>query len=55
VVLGGTLGPRIQIDLRERIDLYSGLRSTRLYHAADTPLKDRAAGEIDLLIGFSAC
>jgi 3-isopropylmalate dehydrogenase len=39
-----------QIDLRERLDLYCGLRPMHLYHAADTPLKDVQAGEIDLLI-----
>jgi 3-isopropylmalate dehydrogenase len=39
-----------QIDLRERLDLYCGLRPVRLYHAEDTPLKNRGAGEIDLLI-----
>jgi 3-isopropylmalate dehydrogenase len=39
-----------QIDLRERLDLYCGLRPVRLYHPADTPLKRYAAGEIDLVI-----
>jgi 3-isopropylmalate dehydrogenase len=39
-----------QIDLRERLDLYAGLRPIRLYHANDTPLKRRVAGEIDLLL-----
>jgi 3-isopropylmalate dehydrogenase len=39
-----------QLDLRERLDLYCGLRPVRLYHASDTPLKRSAAGEIDLLI-----
>ena len=39
-----------QLDLRERLDLFCGLRPIRLYHAADTPLKRYAAGEIDLLI-----
>ncbi|MBI1763194.1 MAG: isocitrate/isopropylmalate dehydrogenase family protein [Acidobacteria bacterium] len=39
-----------QIDLRERLDLYCGLRPVRLYHAQDTPLKKYAAGEIDLLL-----
>lgn len=39
-----------QIDLRERLDLYCGLRPARLYHARDTPLKKYDAGEIDLLI-----
>lgn len=39
-----------QIDLRERLDLYIGLRPVRLYHAGDTPLKSRAAGSIDFVI-----
>jgi 3-isopropylmalate dehydrogenase len=39
-----------QLDLRERLDLYCGLRPIRLYHADDSPLKSAAAGEIDLLI-----
>jgi 3-isopropylmalate dehydrogenase len=39
-----------QIDLRERLDLYCGLRPIRLYHANDTPLKSLSAGEIDLLL-----
>lgn len=44
-----------QIDLRERLDLYAGLRPIRLYHAQDTPLKDYGAGEIDLLIVRENC
>jgi 3-isopropylmalate dehydrogenase len=39
-----------QIDLRERLDLYAGLRPVRLYHVNDTPLKRFGPGEIDLLI-----
>jgi 3-isopropylmalate dehydrogenase len=39
-----------QLDLRERLDLYCGLRPIRLYHEADTPLKKYRAGDIDLLI-----
>jgi 3-isopropylmalate dehydrogenase len=39
-----------QIDLRERLDTYSGLRPIRLYHEQDTPLKGRKAGAIDLLL-----
>lgn len=39
-----------QLDLRERLDLYCGLRPALLYHANDTPLKKYDAGEIDLLI-----
>jgi 3-isopropylmalate dehydrogenase len=39
-----------QIDLREQLDLYGGLRPVRLYHPADTPLKGYQASEIDLVI-----
>jgi 3-isopropylmalate dehydrogenase len=40
-----------QIDLRERLQLYCGLRPIRLYHAADTPLKPfTQSGEIDFVI-----
>lgn len=39
-----------QLDLRERLDLYLGLRPVRLYHPNDTPLKPEVAGQIDLLI-----
>jgi 3-isopropylmalate dehydrogenase len=44
-----------QIDLRERLDLYCGLRPIRLYHADDTPLKNYQAGEIDFLIVRENC
>jgi 3-isopropylmalate dehydrogenase len=39
-----------QLDLREQLNLYCGLRPLRLFHAADSPLKFAAGGEIDLLI-----
>lgn len=39
-----------QVDLRERLDLYNGLRPIRLYHANHTPLKKYQAGEIDFVI-----
>jgi 3-isopropylmalate dehydrogenase len=39
-----------QIDLREQLDLYCGLRPIRLYHANDTLLKGVAAGDIDLVL-----
>lgn len=39
-----------QIDLRERLDLYCGLRPVYLYHAADTPLKNYGTGAIDMLL-----
>jgi len=39
-----------QIDLRERLDLYCGLRPIRLYHESHTPLKGFRAGDIDFVI-----
>ncbi|MCI0423959.1 MAG: isocitrate/isopropylmalate dehydrogenase family protein [Acidobacteria bacterium] len=39
-----------QIDIREKLDLYCGLRPIRLYHEHHTPLKKYKAGEIDFLI-----
>lgn len=39
-----------QLDIREQLDLYAGIRPVRLYHADDTPLKGYAAGELELLI-----
>ncbi len=39
-----------QIDLREEMELYCGLRPVHLYHANDTPLKGYGPGEIDFAI-----
>ncbi len=39
-----------QLDLREKLGLYCGLRPVYLYHPSDTPLKGYQAGEIDLVI-----
>lgn len=39
-----------QLDLRERLELYGGVRPIRLYHADDTPLKGYSAGEIDFVL-----
>lgn len=39
-----------QIDLREQLDLYAGVRPIRLYHASHSPLKGYGAGEIDFVI-----
>ena len=50
---GRELSP--QLDLRERLDLYAGLRPIRLYHAQDTPLKRYGAGEIDMVIVRENC
>jgi 3-isopropylmalate dehydrogenase len=44
-----------QIDLREQLDLYAGVRPIRLYHAADCPLKGCDAGEIDFVIVRENC
>lgn len=50
VRLPGGLEIAIQLDLRERLELYAGLRPIRLYHPDHTPLKGYAAGEIDFLL-----
>ncbi|HYE75338.1 MAG TPA: isocitrate/isopropylmalate dehydrogenase family protein [Blastocatellia bacterium] len=39
-----------QIDLREWLDLYCGLRPIKLYHKHHSPLKNYEAGEIDFVI-----
>ncbi len=39
-----------QIDIREKLDLYLGLRPIRLIHESLSPLKGYAAGEIDFLL-----
>jgi len=39
-----------QLDLRERLDLYCGLRPVRLFHPQDSPLRARKAHAIDLLL-----
>jgi 3-isopropylmalate dehydrogenase len=39
-----------QLDLRERLELYAGMRPVYLYHPNDSPLRNRAAGGIDLLL-----
>ena len=39
-----------QIDIREQLDLYCGLRPVHLYHKDHSPLKGLRGGEIDLLI-----
>ncbi len=39
-----------QIDLRERFQLYNGLRPIRLYNETHSPLKGYGAGEIDFVI-----
>lgn len=44
----GTTSP--QSELRERLDLYCGLRPVRLYRGTDSPLKGYSTGAIDLMI-----
>jgi len=39
-----------QLDLRERLELYAGMRPVYLYHPNDSPLRARMAGAIDLLL-----
>ncbi len=39
-----------QLDLREKLDLYCGLRPIYLFHADDCPLKGYETGEIDFVI-----
>lgn len=39
-----------QLDIRERLDLYCGLRPIHLFHSRDSPLRDRAQGSIDFLL-----
>ncbi len=39
-----------QLDLRERLDLYCGLRPVYLFHPLDSPLRDRAGGSIDIML-----
>jgi len=39
-----------QLDLRERLDLYCGLRPIHLFHPDDSPLRGKTAGSIDFLL-----
>jgi 3-isopropylmalate dehydrogenase len=39
-----------QIDLREKLDLYCGVRPIYLWHGEDSPLRGRKAGDIDLVM-----
>lgn len=39
-----------QIDIREELDLYQGIRPVRLYQDSLTPLKGKRAGEIDFVL-----
>jgi 3-isopropylmalate dehydrogenase len=44
-----------QIDLREKLDLYNGVRPIKLYHPEHTPLKGRAVGSIDFVLVRENC
>lgn len=39
-----------QLDLREKLELYCGLRPVYLYHPLHSPLRDRRPGDIDFVI-----
>jgi len=39
-----------QLDLRERLDLYSGVRPIYLFHPDDSPLRGRHTGDIDFVL-----
>lgn len=39
-----------QLDLREQLGLYGGVRPINLFHESDTPLKGFAAGDIDFVL-----
>ncbi|MDA0345893.1 MAG: isocitrate/isopropylmalate dehydrogenase family protein [Verrucomicrobia bacterium] len=39
-----------QIEIREKLDLYNGLRPIKLYHESDTPLKGYGKGDIDIML-----
>ncbi len=39
-----------QLDLRERLGLFGGIRPIQLFHENDTPLKGFGAGDIDFVL-----
>jgi 3-isopropylmalate dehydrogenase len=39
-----------QLDLREDLDLFCGLRPVYLFHSEDSPLRNRKTGSIDILL-----
>ena len=39
-----------QLDLREQLELYAGVRPARLYHERHTPIKVYNTGDIDLIL-----
>lgn len=44
-----------QIDLREKLDLYNGVRPIKLYHSSHSPLKNQADGAIDFVLVRENC
>ena len=44
-----------QIDLREQLDLYNGVRPIKLYHSSHSPLKNQASEAIDFVIVRENC
>src|SRR5688572_17269022 len=44
-----------QIDLREKLDLYNGVRPIKLFHPAHSPLRGHAAGAIDFVLVRENC
>ena len=44
-----------QIDLREKLDLYNGVRPIKLFHPAHSPLHSHAAGAIDFVLVRENC
>jgi 3-isopropylmalate dehydrogenase len=44
-----------QIDLREQLDLYNGVRPLRLYHPAHSPLTNEGGAAIDFVIVRENC
>jgi 3-isopropylmalate dehydrogenase len=44
-----------QIDLREKLDLYNGVRPIKLYHPDHSPLKGHGAGAIDFVLVRENC
>jgi len=39
-----------QLDIREQLDLYNGLRPVKLFHESDSPLKGYKQGDIDIML-----
>jgi 3-isopropylmalate dehydrogenase len=44
-----------QIDLREKLDLYNGVRPIKLHHPSHSPLRNQSAGAIDFVLVRENC